>query len=84
VDYSNLFVCAMGLLTVFFGLGTVILLTTVMSYLCNFRQKNDSEISPPPNRNDEVEPSVLAVITAAIEEDLGTRLSNIHLSVTRE
>ena len=34
MDYSNLFVCLMGIGTVFFGLICIILLVTLMSFVC--------------------------------------------------
>ena len=34
MDYSNLFVCLMGIGTVFVGLVCIILLVTLMSYVC--------------------------------------------------
>ena len=37
---SNLFVCAMGIGTVFFGLICLILLTSVMGYVCKNIEKN--------------------------------------------
>ena len=45
MDYSNLFVCLMGLGTVFVGLVCIILLVTLMSYVC---RKSEGKSAPAP------------------------------------
>ena len=48
MDYSNLFVCLMGLGTVFVGLVCIILLVTLMSYVCRKSEgKSHPHLLPP-------------------------------------
>ncbi|MCI2057906.1 MAG: OadG family protein [Oscillibacter sp.] len=86
MDYSNLFVCLMGLGTVFFGLICIIALTYAMSALC--RKANGSTQAAPsaesapaavpapaePNRQE-----MLAAVSAALAENLGTDISGIRI-----
>ena len=44
MEYSNLFVCLMGVGTVFVGLVCIILLVTLMSYVC---RKSDARSAAP-------------------------------------
>ena len=46
MDYSNLFVCLMGIGTVFVGLVCIILLVTLMSYVC--RKSDAKSVAPAP------------------------------------
>ena len=46
MDYSNLFVCLMGIGTVFVGLVCIILLVTLMSYVC--RKSDAKSVAPSP------------------------------------
>ena len=46
MDYSNLFVCLMGIGTVFVGLVCIILLVTLMSYVC--RKSDAKSVAPTP------------------------------------
>ncbi|MCI2057397.1 MAG: OadG family protein [Oscillibacter sp.] len=80
MDYSNLFVCLMGLGTVFFGLICIIILTYLMSFLCRRGQKK-AEIQPSPvtpaaepNRQE-----LVAAVSAALAEELGTDVSGIRI-----
>ena len=45
MDYSNLFVCLMGIGTVFFGLICIILLVTLMSFVCR-KTEQKTTIAP--------------------------------------
>lgn len=77
---SNIFVVCMGLGTVFFGLICIILLCYVMSY---FVQKvNVSKEVPtltPNTTTVENREELVAAISAAIAEDLGTDISAIRI-----
>ena len=68
MDYSNLFVVLMGLGTVFAGLLCIILLVTLMSWVCN-RTAAPSAVMP----------SMMAAIAASIAEDMGTDISAIRI-----
>lgn len=78
MDYSNVFVCLMGIGTVFFGLICLIALTTVMGHIC--RPHGDSVSIPDhlpstePNRQE-----LVAAVSAAIAEDLGTDITGIRI-----
>jgi len=89
MEYSNLFVVLMGLCTVFIGLICIIILVSVMSGIIR-KTKKSSEIidssasaavqrsAAPPARG-EVTPELVAAISAAIAEDLGTDVSAIRI-----
>ena len=80
MEYSNLFVVLMGVGTVFFGLICLIALVWVLGKL--FRGV-DEPVSPAPLPAPQRESSnggeVLAAISAAIAEDLGTDVSAIRI-----
>lgn len=81
MDYSSLFVCLMGMGTVFFGLICLIVLTTLMGCVCNFGKKTASaapiSISPTPPEPNRQE--LTAVISAAIAEELGIDITGIRV-----
>ena len=64
MDYSNLFVVLMGLGTVFAGLLCIILLVSLMSWVCT---RTAGAQTPP------------KAAAAAIAEDLGTDVSAIRI-----
>jgi sodium pump decarboxylases, gamma subunit len=87
MEYSNLFVCLMGLGIVFFGLICIILLTYLMSYCCRDKKKStplprtgtpsaQPAVSAAPAADRQ---AMIAAISAAIAEDLGTDLSGIRI-----
>lgn len=80
MDYSNLFVCLMGLGTVFVGLVCIILLVTLMSYVC---RKSEGKSAPAPATVDApkagVGPDLIAAVSAAIAEEMGTDISAIRI-----
>ena len=80
MDYSNLFVVLMGLGTVFAGLLCIILLVSLMSWVCT---RTAGAQTPPkaavpaaPAAAEAVSPAMMA---AAIAEDLGTDVSAIRI-----
>ena len=79
-DYSNLFVVLMGLGTVFAGLLCIILLVTLMSWVCNRTGAPKAAAAPAgiPAAGT-VTPSMMAAISAAIAEDMGTDVSAIRI-----
>ena len=83
MDYSNLFVCLMGLCTVFVGLICIIVLVSVMS---NVVRRTDAKTAAPaipaPSAAAPaaaVTPEMVAAVAAAIAEDMGTDISVIRI-----
>ena len=80
MDYSSAFVCLMGIGTVFFGLICLILLTTIMGRICGTKKTVSEAIAPMPSGA--AEPNreeLVAAISAAIAEDLGTDITGIRI-----
>ena len=80
---SNGFVVLMGIGTVFFGLICIIVLSYVMSAICRVNGKQPvtagaaaapAQIDSIPNRQ-----AMIAAVSAAIAEDLGTDLTGIRI-----
>ena len=91
-EISNLFVVLMGLGTVFFGLICIIILSTLMSAVCGLlakkpaaSQKTDAapaEVTAAPAAVPVAAPdrqAMIAAISAAIAEDLGTDVSGVRI-----
>lgn len=84
MEYSNLFVCLMGMGTVFFGLICLIVLTTLMGRIIGRPEAavsaaatSASSTAPPaaePNRQE-----LIAAVSAAIAEELGTDITGIRI-----
>ena len=81
--YSNLFVCLMGLCTVFVGLICIIVLVSVMS---NVVRRTDAKQAAPAipapaaaPAASAVTPELVAAVAAAIAEDMGTDVSAIRI-----
>lgn len=88
IEYSNLFVCLMGIGTVFIGLTCLVALTKIMSAVIlrlDGEKKQESSAAPvsqSPKHDPETELSV--AISAALAEELSTDISNIHIvSITK-
>lgn len=83
MEYSNLFVCLMGMGTVFVGLICLIVLTSLMSRIFGRNRNQTSAIpaAPVPTaaENEPIRPEVVAAISAAIAEDLGTDITGIRI-----
>lgn len=77
-EYSDLFVVLLGLGTVFAGLLCIILLITVMSWLCS--RTAPKAAAPAVNGGSGgVTPAMIAAVSAAIAEDMGTDVSAIRI-----
>lgn len=84
MDYSNLFVCLMGIGTVFIGLICIIALVSVMSAVV---QKTDRAMKPaaapaspaPAAASGEVTPALVAAISAAVAEEWGKDVNAIRI-----
>ena len=83
-EYSNLFVVLMGLGTVFAGLLCIILLVTLMSWVCarTSAPKTVPQMPAAPAAMPApgaVPPAMMAAVAAAIAEDRGTDVSAIRI-----
>ena len=83
-EYSNLFVVLMGLGTVFAGLLCIILLVSLMSWVCS--RTPPPKAAPPAAAAPAampapgaVTPAMMAAVSAAIAEDMGTDVSAIRI-----
>lgn len=76
MDYSNIFVCLMGLGTVFFGLICLILMTMLLGRVCAPKKAVPAVPLPAnePNREE-----LAAAISAAVAEELGTDITGIRI-----
>ena len=80
MGYSSLFVCMMGMGTVFFGLICLIIITYSMSYLCETGHRTSTPTAPAPSSDAEpIGPELVAAISAALAEDLGTDITGIRI-----
>ena len=92
MEYSNLFVCLMGICTVFIGLICIIVLVTVMSNIVRKLdrpvQKAEKESAAPaarqingtvPSGNGAVTAELAAAVSAVIAEEMGTDVNGIRI-----
>lgn len=85
MDYSNLFVCLMGICTVFVGLVCIIALVSVMSYICTRTDKvMRKQIAAPAAPvaaapSSAVTPEMVAAVSAVIAEEMGTSVDAIRI-----
>ena len=84
MDYSNLFVCLMGICTVFIGLICIIVLVSAMSAVVRATDKALAKPAPavtavPAADRDQVSPAMVAAVSAAIAEEMGTDISAIRI-----
>ena len=78
MEYSNLFVCLMGMGTVFVGLVCIVLIVSVMSAIVR-KLKGNAAAPVQPQVNSGKKPELIAAIAAAIAEDMGTDVSAIRI-----
>ena len=81
-EYGSLFVCLMGMGTVFFGLICLIVLTTVMGKTVGGRTAPAAAPAPVPAAPAAAEPNrqeLVAAVSAAIAEELGTDITGIRI-----
>ncbi len=83
MDYSSVFVCLMGMGTVFFGLICLIVLTTIMGRICGRGKQaapaaaaSAPAITAAPQVNQQ---ELVAAVSAAIAEELGTDITGIRI-----
>ena len=82
-EYGSLFVCLMGMGTVFFGLICLIVLTTVMGKVVGGRPA-PADSAPVPAAAVSAVPEgnrqeIAAAVSAAIAEELGTSITGIRI-----
>ena len=70
-EYGSLFVCLMGMGTVFFGLICLIVLTTIMGKIVG------GHAAPAAQEGNRQE--IAAAVSAAIAEELGTSITGIRI-----
>ena len=82
MEYSIVFACLMGMGTVFFGLICLIVLTTLLGRICGRGQAEapaawpavPAPAAPEPNQQE-----LIAAVSAAIAEELGTDITGIRI-----
>jgi sodium pump decarboxylase gamma subunit len=87
MDYSNLFVCLMGMGTVFFGLIVLIVLTTLMGQIVGRGGTSQQAVpvaapiitTPVTTAREPDRQQLAAAVSAAIAEDLGTDITGIRI-----
>ena len=88
MEYSNLFVCLMGMGTVFFGLIAIIVLVSIMSGIVTKTEKAMSKPeavksvpaqAPEALNSGNVTPELIAAVSAAIAEEMGTDVNAIRI-----
>ena len=81
MDYSIIFVCLMGMGTVFFGLICLIVLTTLLGRICGRKQQAApaAAISAPAAAPAVNQQELIAAVSAAIAEDLGTDITGSRI-----
>lgn len=84
MDYNHLFVCLMGMGTVFFGLICLVALSTLMSAVLRSVGKQPAVPAPPVPAQTvpatgAITPELIAAISAAVAEDLGTDVTGIRI-----
>jgi Na+-transporting methylmalonyl-CoA/oxaloacetate decarboxylase gamma subunit len=83
MDYSNLFVCLMGIGTVFVGLVCIVALVSVMSWVCRKtdRPKAAAPVAAPAPAvaAAAVTPAMVAAVAAVIAEEMGTSVDAIRI-----
>lgn len=93
MEYSNLFVTAMGIGTVFFALASLVILTKIMSALIG-KQAPVAPVAPPASvaaapapvvaaapaaAPVQKDPAMMAAISAALAEELGTDVAALRI-----
>jgi len=85
MEYTNAFVCLLGVGTVFFGLLCIVALTAIMGKVVAGMEKNKKTApvaqptAPVVQEAIQNRPEFIAAVSAAIAEDMGTELSAIRI-----
>lgn len=88
-EVNNLFVCLMGICTVFIGLICIIILVTVMSNIVRKVDRSDKKsvvtdskavkAVPAADSSGKITPELAAAVSAVIAEEMGTDASGIRI-----
>lgn len=80
-EYGSLFVCLMGMGTVFFGLICLIVLTTIMGKIVGGRPASaaPAPVAAAPAAQEGNRQEIAAAVSAAIAEELGTSITGIRI-----
>ena len=80
-EYGSVFVCLMGMGTVFFGLICLIVLTTVMGKVVGGRPAPaaPAPVAAAPAAQEGNRQEIAAAVSAAIAEELGTSITGIRI-----
>ena len=80
-EYGSLFVCLMGMGTVFFGLICLIVLTTIMGKIVGGRPAPaaPAPVAAAPAAQEGNRQEIAAAVAAAIAEELGTSITGIRI-----
>ncbi|MBQ1231570.1 MAG: OadG family protein [Clostridia bacterium] len=81
-EYALEFVCAMGIGTVFVGLICLIIICSVIGAFCRIgtKKKEVAPVAPAAPAVIENKQEILAAVSAAIAEELGTDVSAIRIT----
>ena len=85
MEYSNLFVCLMGICTVFIGLICIIVLVSLMSYICTKTDRAMDKraaapaVAAPAVAVPAVTPEMVAAVSAVIAEEMGASVDAIRI-----
>lgn len=82
MEYSNAFVVLLGLGTVFFGLICIVLLCGLMGAICKSKKSDTANSLPQPPAAElpaENRQELIAAISAALAENLGTDITGIRI-----
>lgn len=81
LEYGSLFVCLMGMGTVFFGLICLIVLTTIMGKIVGGRPAPaaPAPVAAAPAAQEGNRQEIAAAVSAAIAEELGTSITGIRI-----
>ncbi len=84
-EYGSLFVCLMGMGTVFFGLICLIVLTTIMGKIVGGRPAPaaPAPVAAAPAAQEGNRQEIAAAVSAAIAEELGTSITGIRIEIGR-
>ena len=80
-EYGSVFVCLMGMGTVFFGLICLIVLTTIMGKIVGGRPAPaaPAPVAAAPAAQEGNRQEIAAAVAAAIAEELGTDVTGIRI-----
>ena len=80
-EYGSLFVCLMGMGTVFFGLICLIVLTMIMGKIVGGRPAPaaPAPVAAAPAAQEGNRQEIAAAVSAAIAEELGTSITGIRI-----